>query len=112
MMIGNQSHSVPGMQQEQVQVIIMPSIGMQGRFSANHLWTGNQLHQLQCDVQGKATLSNHLLSRERSLTGPEPGLTRDTVRDSFEYEGRKVELADTAGWLRLAEAKKEDDHTR
>lgn len=30
--------------------------------------------------QGKSTLSNRLLGRERSLTGPEPGLTRDVVQ--------------------------------
>lgn len=63
-------------------------------------------------VQGKSTLANHLLERERSLTGPEPGLTRDTVRDSFQYEGQRVELADTAGWLKQAQIKGPSDLTR
>lgn len=31
-------------------------------------------------LQGKSTLSNRLLGSERSLTGPEPGLTRDVVK--------------------------------
>ena len=62
--------------------------------------------------QGKSTLANHLLNRERSLTGPEPGLTRDTVRDTFEFEGQKVELADTAGWLKPAATQLTTDPTR
>lgn len=41
---------------------------------------------------GKSTILNHLLGRERSLTGPEPGLTRDSVRDCVEYNGKKFWL--------------------
>lgn len=41
---------------------------------------------------GKSTLLNALLRQERVLTGPEPGLTRDSVRVEFEYEGQKVFL--------------------
>ena len=47
---------------------------------------------------GKSTLANALLGQDRSLTGPEPGLTRDAVRASFDWHGRRVELIDTAGW--------------
>ncbi|KAH9330948.1 hypothetical protein KI387_003056, partial [Taxus chinensis] len=41
---------------------------------------------------GKSTLLNALLMEERVLTGPEPGLTRDSVRVQFDYEGRKIYL--------------------
>ena len=51
-------------------------------------------------VQGKSTLSNFLLGQERSITGPEPGLTRDAVHGRLQWEGRQVELVDTAGWMR------------
>ncbi|RZC78084.1 hypothetical protein C5167_003906 [Papaver somniferum] len=42
---------------------------------------------------------NALLQQERVLVGPEAGLTRDSVRAEFQYEGRTVYLVDTAGWL-------------
>ncbi|PKA64725.1 putative tRNA modification GTPase mnmE [Apostasia shenzhenica] len=48
---------------------------------------------------GKSTLLNTLLQEERVLVGPEPGLTRDSVRTKFQFEGRTVYLVDTAGWL-------------
>ncbi|GBG68412.1 hypothetical protein CBR_g2956 [Chara braunii] len=48
---------------------------------------------------GKSTLVNALLGEERVLTGAEPGLTRDSVRIRFEYQGRPVWLVDTAGWM-------------
>ena len=41
---------------------------------------------------GKSTLLNTLLQEERVLTGPEPGLTRDSIRVEFEYEGQKIFL--------------------
>lgn len=48
---------------------------------------------------GKSTLLNTLLQEERVLVGPEVGLTRDSVRTQFQYEGRTIYLVDTAGWL-------------
>lgn len=56
---------------------------------------------------GKSTLMNALLGEERSLTGPEPGLTRDAVREKFVYNGREIWLVDTAGWIQRAEVKGE-----
>lgn len=41
---------------------------------------------------GKSTLLNSLLMEERVLTGPEPGLTRDSIRVEFEYENQKIFL--------------------
>lgn len=39
---------------------------------------------------GKSTLLNALLQEERVLVGPEAGLTRDSVRAQFEYQGRTI----------------------
>ncbi len=50
--------------------------------------------------QGKSTLTNWLLGSERCLTGPEPGLTRDAIKERIVWEGQEVELVDTAGWIR------------
>lgn len=46
---------------------------------------------------GKSTFFNRLLFRERALTGPLPGLTRDAVAEATELAGYPVELVDTAG---------------
>lgn len=52
---------------------------------------------------GKSTLVNSLLQQERMITGPEPGLTRDSVKVLFQdRSGRKFELVDTAGLRRRA----------
>ena len=46
---------------------------------------------------GKSTLVNALLQDERMLTGPEAGVTRDAITTAWEYQGRKINLVDTAG---------------
>ncbi len=46
---------------------------------------------------GKSTLMNRLLFTERILTGPTPGLTRDSVREMVALDGYPYELIDTAG---------------
>lgn len=46
---------------------------------------------------GKSSLLNAVLGDERSLTGPEAGITRDTVNAAFEFEGISLRLVDTAG---------------
>ena len=51
---------------------------------------------------GKSTLVNALLGEERMLTGPEPGLTRDSVSTDFQWGDRAVRLFDTAGLRRKA----------
>jgi GTP-binding protein len=51
---------------------------------------------------GKSTLVNALLGEERMITGPEPGLTRDSVPSDLEWSGRKIRLFDTAGLRRKA----------
>lgn len=49
---------------------------------------------------GKSTLVNTLLGEERMITGPEPGLTRDSISNDFTWNGRAVKLWDTAGLRR------------
>lgn len=49
---------------------------------------------------GKSSLINRLLEDERLLTGPEPGLTRDSVQISWSWHGRRIDLVDTAGLRR------------
>jgi GTP-binding protein len=49
---------------------------------------------------GKSTLVNKLIGEERQITGPEAGLTRDTISIPWHYRGREVRLFDTAGLRR------------
>ena len=49
---------------------------------------------------GKSTLVNRLLGEERMLTGPEAGITRDTIASDLEWRGRTFRLHDTAGLRR------------
>lgn len=46
---------------------------------------------------GKSTLLNQLINEERVLTGPEAGITRDSIAVEWEFHGRRVKLVDTAG---------------
>ncbi|QCE33902.1 ribosome biogenesis GTPase Der [Acetobacteraceae bacterium] len=55
---------------------------------------------------GKSTLINAFLGEERMITGPEAGLTRDSVLCAFEYEGRLIEITDTAGVRKRARIQK------
>ena len=51
---------------------------------------------------GKSTLINRMVGEERLLTGPEAGITRDSILVPWEYGGRIVNLVDTAGMRRKA----------
>lgn len=51
---------------------------------------------------GKSTLVNAILGQERMITGPEPGLTRDSIATDLEWGGRTIRLFDTAGLRRKA----------
>jgi len=51
---------------------------------------------------GKSTLLNRILGEDRLLTGPEPGITRDSIGLETEWRGRKLILFDTAGLRRRA----------
>src|SRR5690606_17192840 len=49
---------------------------------------------------GKSTLINTLIGEERLLTGPEAGITRDSISVDWEWNGRRIKLFDTAGMRR------------
>lgn len=49
---------------------------------------------------GKSTLVNALIGEDRMITGPEPGLTRDSVASDITYRGQAIRLFDTAGLRR------------
>jgi GTP-binding protein len=49
---------------------------------------------------GKSTLINRLLGEDRLLTGPEPGITRDSISVEFKRGSQRFELHDTAGLRR------------
>ncbi len=51
---------------------------------------------------GKSSLFNRLLGEERTLTGPEAGITRDTIAAPWSAGGRDFLLHDTAGLRRKA----------
>ena len=49
---------------------------------------------------GKSTLINALVGEERMLTGPEAGITRDSISLNWQWNGRAISLFDTAGLRR------------
>ena len=51
---------------------------------------------------GKSTLVNTMIGEERMITGPEAGITRDSISIGWEWEGRPVQLVDTAGLRKRA----------
>ncbi|PWJ85477.1 GTP-binding protein [Pseudaminobacter salicylatoxidans] len=51
---------------------------------------------------GKSTMINALIDEERLLTGPEAGITRDSISVDWEWRGRQIRLFDTAGMRRKA----------
>jgi len=51
---------------------------------------------------GKSTLVNRMLGQDRMITGPEAGITRDSIAIEWEWEGRPVRLIDTAGMRKRA----------
>ncbi|WP_395515848.1 ribosome biogenesis GTPase Der [Pseudorhizobium flavum] len=51
---------------------------------------------------GKSTLINRFLGEERLLTGPEAGITRDSISVEWDWRGRTIKMFDTAGMRRKA----------
>jgi GTP-binding protein len=51
---------------------------------------------------GKSTLLNKLYGQDRVLTGPEAGITRDSIAIDWQFDGRNIRLIDTAGIRRRA----------
>ena len=51
---------------------------------------------------GKSTLINRLIGEDRLLTGPEAGITRDSISVDWDWRGRTIKMFDTAGMRRKA----------
>jgi GTP-binding protein len=51
---------------------------------------------------GKSTLVNTMLDEERMITGPEAGITRDSIALDWQWQGRAIRLFDTAGLRKRA----------
>ena len=51
---------------------------------------------------GKSTLVNTMIGEQRMITGPEAGITRDSISIPWEWQGRPVQLVDTAGLRKRA----------
>jgi len=51
---------------------------------------------------GKSTLVNKMLGEDRMITGPEAGITRDSISLDWEWQKRPVRLVDTAGLRKRA----------
>ena len=49
---------------------------------------------------GKSTLVNRLIGEDRLLTGPEAGITRDSISVPLEWKRRRFQVFDTAGLRR------------
>lgn len=49
---------------------------------------------------GKSTMINALVGEDRLLTGPEAGITRDSIAIDWTWRGREIRLYDTAGMRR------------
>ena len=51
---------------------------------------------------GKSTLVNRMVGEDRLITGPEAGITRDSITLDWEWQGKPVRLVDTAGLRKRA----------
>jgi GTPase len=51
---------------------------------------------------GKSTLINRMIGQDRLLTGPEAGITRDSIGIEWEWRGREIKIFDTAGLRKRA----------
>lgn len=53
---------------------------------------------------GKSTLINRFLGEDRLLTGPEAGITRDSISVEWDWRGRTIKMFDTAGMASVPSA--------
>lgn len=59
---------------------------------------------------GKSTLVNAILGAERMITGPEAGITRDSIAVEMMWKGQDIRLFDTAGLRKKAKVKAGPEH--
>ncbi len=55
---------------------------------------------------GKSTFVNAIIGNERMLTGPEAGITRESVEIAWKYKDHNIKLIDTAGLRKRANVSK------
>lgn len=55
---------------------------------------------------GKSTFINAIIGEQRLLTGPEAGITRDSINIDWYYKGKNIKLVDTAGVRKKANISK------
>lgn len=77
----------------------------EGTADLSELDAGEDSREMQLAIVGrpnvgKSTLINKILGEDRLLTGPEAGITRDSIAVNWSYEGRTIKLIDTAGLRR------------
>ncbi|TJZ90477.1 ribosome biogenesis GTPase Der [Paracoccus gahaiensis] len=70
-------------------------------------WRPTEARPLQLAVigrpnAGKSTLINKILGQDRLLTGPEAGITRDSISVTTEFMGTPMRIFDTAGMRKRA----------
>lgn len=70
-------------------------------------WRPSQARPLQMAVigrpnAGKSTLINKILGEDRLLTGPEAGITRDSISVTTNFMGTPMRIFDTAGMRKRA----------
>ncbi|AUH65902.1 ribosome biogenesis GTPase Der [Paracoccus zhejiangensis] len=70
-------------------------------------WRPSEARPLQLAVigrpnAGKSTLINKIIGEDRLLTGPEAGITRDSISVTTEFMGTPMRIFDTAGMRKRA----------
>lgn len=85
----------------------LPVEPLQGDSEDDHVQEENDDRPLKLAIvgrpnAGKSTLINQLLGEQRVITGPEAGLTRDSISVILQDERGEIELVDTAGLRRKA----------
>ncbi len=70
-------------------------------------WRPSEARPLQLAVigrpnAGKSTLINKIIGEDRLLTGPEAGITRDSISVTTEFMGTPMRIFDTAGMRKKA----------
>lgn len=68
-------------------------IGVSDGMKSNHV----QIAVVGRPNAGKSTFINTIIGSHRLLTGPEAGITRESIEIEWEYKNQKMKLIDTAG---------------
>ena len=93
-------------QMPEVNVDLPPDTG-EDETEGEGRWSWNPNRHLNVAIigrpnAGKSTLINRLVGEDRVLVGPEAGITRDSILVPWDWQGRTINLVDTAGIRRKA----------